>query len=212
MKNFMVLISIVTATFLYSGCLRYTYSVANVVPEIGSTGNGVVAVASQDQRSYIVSGRNQPQLVGVVRGAFGNPLYMNTDTGRPLADEMGEVIAGALKRQGYETLSIPISPDEPVPQVLEKLMDTVAAKLIHFQINGWKSDTYNRIRLEYLLSLSVFDQTGQLLAEKQVSGDENLGGGGFNIVRGTRKKVPVAFKAIMENLFNAPEIRNALEQ
>jgi hypothetical protein len=152
------------------------------------------------------------QLVGVVRGGFGNPIYMNTDTGRPLADEMGDVIAGALKRKGFKTLSVAISPTEPIPQVQKKLMDTGASKSIHFQINGWKSDTYNRIRLEYLLSLSVFDQKGQLLAEKQVSGDENLGGGGFYIVRGTRKKVPVAFKAIMENLFNASEIRNASEQ
>jgi hypothetical protein len=150
--------------------------------------------------------------VGVVRGAFGNPVYMNTDTGRPLAEEMGEVIAGALKKKGYQTLSVAVSPTEPIPQVHGKLMDTGAAKLIHFQIKGWKSDTYNRVRLEYLLSLSVFDQKGRLLAEKQVSGDENLGGGGFNIVRGTRKKVPIAFKAIMENLFNASEIRNALEQ
>jgi hypothetical protein len=211
MKNFMVLTSIVTALFLCSGCMRYTYSVANVVPEIGPAGNGVVAVASQDQRSYIVSGRNQPQLVGVVRGGFGNPVYMNTDTGRPLADEMGEAIAGALKKKGYKILSIAISPTEPIAQVQEKLRDTGATRLIHFQIKGWKSDTYNRIRLEYLLSLSVFDQEGRLLAEKQVSGDENLGAGGFNIVRGTRKKVPVAFKAIMENLFNASEIRNALE-
>jgi hypothetical protein len=212
MKNFMVLVSIVTAIFLCSGCMRYTYSVANVVPEIGPTGNGVVAVASQDRRSYIVSGRNQPQLVGVVRGGFGNPIYMNTDTGRPLADEMGEVIAGALKRKGYKTLSVAIPPTEPIPQVQEKLMGTGASKLVHFQIKGWKSDTFNRIRLEYLLSLSVFDQKGQLLAEKQVRGDENLGASGFNVLRGTRKKVPVALKAIMEDLFNASEIRNALEQ
>jgi hypothetical protein len=91
-------------------------------------------------------------------------------------------------------------------------MGTGASKLVHFQIKGWKSDTYSRVRLEYLLSLSVFDREGRLLAEKQVSGDENLGGGGFNIVRGTRKKVPAAFKAIMEKLFNASEIRNALGQ
>jgi hypothetical protein len=81
-----------------------------------------------------------------------------------------------------------------------------------FQIKKWKSDTYNRIRLEYILNLSVLDQNSQLLAEKEVSGDENLGGAGFNIVTGTRKKVPEAFKEIMENLFNASEIRNALER
>ncbi len=44
------------------------------------------------------------------------------------------------------------------------------------------------------MKVAVLDKKGNLLAEKESSGDENLGHGGFNILKGTRKKVPEAFK------------------
>ena len=104
-----------------------------------------------------------------------------------------------------------VTPTETIAQVRKKLADTGAEKLIHFQIKQWKSDTYSNVRLEYLMTLTVFDTKGKLLAEKETSGDENLGSGGFNILKGTRKKVPEAFKKKLEELFNAPNIIKALE-
>ena len=211
MKNMVKFASGLAAMFIASGCIKYTYSLANVKPELYPAGNGSVAVASQDQRSYVISGRNKPQLVGVIRGAFGNPLYMTTASGRPLADEMGDVITGALQKKGFKTIPVVVAATEPIEQVRKKLADTGAEKLIHFQIKTWKSDTYNNVRLEYLINLTVFDTKGKLLAEKESSGDENLGSGGFNIVKGTRKKVPEAFEEKLEELFNAPDIIKALE-
>jgi len=63
---------VLVAMFIASGCIKYTYNLANVKPELYPAGNGSVAVASQDQRIYVVSGKNKPQLVGVIRGGFGN--------------------------------------------------------------------------------------------------------------------------------------------
>ena len=211
MKNRVKFAFVLVAMFIASGCIRYTYNLANVKPELYPVGNASVAVASQDQRIYVISGRNKPQLVGVIRGTFGNPLYMTTASRRPLADEMGNVIIGALKKKGFKTIPVVVSATEPIEQVRKKLTDTGAEKLIHFQIKKWKSDTYSNVRLEYIMNLAVFDTKGKLLAEKESSGDENLGSGGFNILKGTRKKVPEAFKKKLEELFNAPDITKALE-
>jgi len=210
MKNWAKFGFILAAMFIASGCIKYTYNLARVKPELYPTGNGSVAVASQDQRSYVVSGRTKPQVVGVIRGGFGNPIYMVTASRRPLADEMGDVITAALKKKGFKTISLVTAPTEPVAQVRKKLADTGAKKLIHFQIKQWKSDSYNRVRLEYSMKVVVLDKKGNLLAEKESSGDENLGHGGFNILKGTRKKVPEAFKKKLEELFNAPVIIKAL--
>jgi len=169
-------------------------------------------VASQDQRSYVVSGKTKPQVVGVIRATFGNPLYMTTDTRRPLAEEMRDVITDALRKKGFKTIPVVVAATDPVEQVRKKLAGTGADKLIHFQIKEWKSDTYNNVRLEYLINVTVFDKKGRLLAKKGISGDENLGSGGFNILKGTRKKVPQAFKKKLEELFNAPGIIKALER
>jgi len=212
MKNMVKFASVLAAMFIASGCIKYTYNLANVKPELYPAGNGSVAVASQDQRSYVISGRTKPQVVGVIRGGFGNPLYMVTASRRPLADEMGDVITGALKKKGFKTIPVAVAATEPIGQVRKKLADTGAEKLIHFQIKQWKSDSYSNVRLEYLMNLTVLDKKGKLLAEKESSGDENLGSGGFNILKGTRKKVPEAFKKKLEELFNAPDIIKALER
>jgi len=211
MKNQIKFAFVLAAIFVASGCIKYTYNLARVKPELYPAGKGSVAVASQDQRSYVISGKTKPQVVGVIRGAFGNPLYMVTASRRPLADEMGDVITGALGKKGFNTIPLVVTPTEPIAQVRKKLADTGAEKLIHFQIKQWKSDTYNNVRLEYLMTLTVFDTKGKLLAEMTSSGDENLGSGGFNILKGTRKKVPEAFKKKLEELFNAPDIIKALE-
>ncbi len=212
MKNLVKFVFVLAAMLMASGCIKYTYNLARVKPELYPAGNGSVAVASQDQRSYVVSGKTKPIVVGVIRGTFGNPIYMVTASRRPLADDMGDVITGALNKKGFKTIPVTVAATEPKKQVRKKLADTGAEKLIHFEIKQWKSDTYSNVRLEYSLNLTVFDTKGKLLAEKQISGDENLGSGGFNILTGTRKKVPQAFKKKLEGLFNEPDITKALQR
>jgi hypothetical protein len=213
MKNRVKFASVLAAMFIASGCVKYTYSVDNVTPELDPTGKGTIAVASQDQRSYVVSGKYKPQVVGVIRGGFGNPLNMTTASGRPLADEMGDVITDALKKNGFKTTPVVVAATEPIEQVRKKLTDTRANRLIHFQVKQWRSDTFNNIRLEYILNITVMNTKGKALAKKEISGDENLGwGSGFDPVGTTRKKVPKAFEEKLEELFDAPDIIKALEQ
>lgn len=212
MNNQVRFVIVLAAMFIVSGCMKYTYSVANVKPELDPTGNGSVAVASQDQRSYVVSGKNKPQLVGVIRATFGNPVYMTTASGRPLSAEMGDAITDALNKKGFKPVAVEVAATEPMDQVRKKLLATGAKKLIHFRIKQWKNDTYTRIRLEYILNLTVLDEKGMLLAKKEINGDENLGGAGMNTLKGTRRKVPEAFKEKMEELFNDPDIVKALER
>lgn len=194
-----------------NGCVRYTYSVTNLTTDLEPKGIGTIAVASQDLRSYVVSGEYIPQNVGVIRGPFGNPLQMTTDSGRPIADEMGDVISESLMKRGFKTIPVTVAATESMEQVNQKLTDTAANRLIHFQIKQWRSDTFNNLRLEFRLNVTVMDETGNVIAEKENSGDLNLGwGAGFDPVGTTRKKIRKAFKEQLEALFNVPDIVNAL--
>lgn len=212
MENKMKFYILLVIMFVLGGCIRYTYSLVKVTPELNPAGEGTIAIASQDIRPYIVSGERKPQMVGVIRGTFGNPISMTTASRRPLADEMGEVISGALKKNGFQPILVTVGPTESEEQVQKKLMATGAKKLIHFQIMQWKSDTWNNLRLESSLKLNVFNTGGKAMVKKELSGDENLGWvAGVNMVKHTRTKVKEAFKARMEALFNAPEVLNALK-
>ena len=205
--------TIVVATmFLVGGCaVKQKYSIDSVVPDLGLTGKVTVAVAAQDQRDYVLSGNNKPQLVGIMRGGFGNPFYMTTKSGRPLADEMGDVIANALKKNGFNTITVVVAATESAEQVGKKLVDTGADKLIHFEIIKWQSDTFWNIRFIYSLHVSVYDGNYKLLAKDSCEGDKNLGDAGFSITANTRKKVQETLKAELERLFNSSEIVTALE-
>jgi len=48
MKNRVKFAFVLVAMFIASGCIKYTYNLANVKPELYPAGNGSVAVASQD--------------------------------------------------------------------------------------------------------------------------------------------------------------------
>jgi len=212
MKHYWKYAALLALMCIAGGCaVGQSYSVVNVKPEFEPEGKAAVAIASHDQRPYVVSGRNEPQFVGLLRGGFGNPFYMMTTSGRPLADEMGDVISNALKKKGFKTTSVIVASNDSSEQVQKKLIDTGADKLIYFRAKEWKSDAYAHIRLIYTLHLSVLDDRGAILADKEISGDESLGGAGVNVAGTIKKKVPTAFKEKLQELFNAPEIENALE-
>src|SRR5690349_16603822 len=75
---------------LCGGCYKQSYD--EVIPKIEATANRSIVVATHDQRPYIVSGEAKPEVVGVKRGGFGNPFPVSTASGRPLADDMTQVI------------------------------------------------------------------------------------------------------------------------
>lgn len=211
MKNRAWLAAALGAMLFASGCVvKQTYSVAAINPTLAPAGQGAVAVGSQDRREYVVSGKNVPQVVGVLRAGFGNPYYMTTTSGRPFADEVADVIAAALESKGFTTKTVIIDANEPIEQARMKLANTGADRLVHFQIMEWKSDTYVNIGLKYSMSLAVLDREGKLLAEKTISGDDNLGSAGFDTAKGVKRKVPPAFGQKLEELFSTPKIVEAL--
>ena len=205
------LIPLLLLMLLVSGCMKYAYSVKHVAPELAATGSGSLAVASHDQRDYVVSGKYRPQNVGVVRGAFGNPIFMNTASGQPLADEMGEALVAAFKQKGFEASLVTAAATESTGQIHKKLRDSGAYRLIYFQINQWRTDTWNNLRMEYDFLLTVMDERANILAQKGVSGDDNLGFlFGFNPLGMTQKRVAKALTERLEELCNDPEIVTAL--
>lgn len=212
MKNRIRFAAALIVVSLTGGCVAFqTYSVADIDPILAPTGQDTVLVASQDKRSYVVSGKKKPQVVGVLRAGEGIPYNMTTTSGRPFADEVGDVIAAALERRGFATRTVVVTPTETIAQVLSKLTDTDRNKLIHIQIIEWKSDTYVNIILEFTLNLAVLDREGRLLGETEISGVEMLGSAGFDTGEGVARKVPAAFKEKLEELFSDPAIIEALK-
>ncbi len=198
--------------FLVSGCaVGNKYSYSEVSADIGISGNSAIAVATHDQREYVVSGDKKPQFVGLQRGGFGNPFVVTTASDRPLADDMTDVIAASLAKKGFKTVPVTVLYSDKQDGVVEKAKASNADRMIILTLKEWKTDTYQNVALQYDATVSVLDKEGKKLAEKNIKGRDNLGGSSWNPPAYARKAVPEAFKKKMEELLNTQEIAKSLQ-
>ncbi len=194
-----------------SGCAvgnkhRYNDVVANI-----DTGDSIsIGVATHDHREYVVNGKKNPDFVGLSRGGYGNPFDVRTLSGRSLAEDITETISASLSNRGYEAIPVIVANSEDHAAVIEMLKKTGAKRLILLKLEEWKSDTYTNTALIFDIKLHVFDQTGQVLAEKQLNGRDNLKGNIINPPEHARNVIPRAFQGKIEQLLNDPSVSKAL--
>jgi hypothetical protein len=201
--------------FMIGGCaVGQTYSVVDASPDLSMSGNAPLAVGVQDQRDYVVSQRNEPQQAGIIRGGWGNPFYVTTTSGRPLAEDMCESICNALKRRGYHPVVIDMAPSKDETAVVQKLQTAGAERAVYLALREWKPDlgAGGNLGLTYDLLLSVYTSSGKLLAETSTEGHDDLGKlKGMGFIEVYEEKVSAAFARKTEALFNTPDIVAAME-
>ena len=211
-----VLIFTAYAVLLCSGCAvgqKLNYS--GIAANLAVSGSKAVGVASLDRRPYVLSGEKNPDYAGTMRGGYGNPFNVGTESGQTLADDMTQVIAAALTRKGFKTRSVVTTNKDNSDVVIEKLKTTGGDNLILLTINDWKSDFAGfvafRVWLDYDATLRVFEKSGKIIAETAIKGNDDLGSAG-EPVGYTKKVVPEAFQRKIEELLNNPEVMKALQQ
>jgi hypothetical protein len=206
------LVVLLAIAMLTSGCAvgnRHHYQ--DVLADIQYSGDIAVGVGTQDARPYVISGDKPPSFVGLSRGGFGNTFDINTESGRPLADDVNQDISRSLAQKGFKPVSVALSPQDDDAAVFAKLSATKAPRLLWLKIAEWKSDTYTNTALIYNVDLRVMDESGKILAEKFLEGRDNLKGSVMNPPAHAKKVVPIAFKEKLEALLNDPGVQNALK-
>ena len=191
---------IAATTIWLAGCAfgqKITYS--NSVADVDATGTETVAVATLDQRPYVLSGKKSPSFVGLSRGGYGNPFDVETPSGAPLADEISESVSRSLTERGFKASSIKVAPSQGRHVAIEGLTKTGAERLVLISLTEWKSDKYFRTSLIEDVTVKVLDSTGKELATAHFTSDEVVG------------DVPMAFRARIAAWFSDPKIVEALK-
>lgn len=195
-----------------SGCaVGQKISYHNVDLDLSASGSGSVAVAALDHRPYVKNGEKETTYTGNLRGGFGNPFNLNTDSGKPLADDMASVVCSSLKKKGFGCTTVSVDPKDSADQAAGKLQATKADKLLLLSVNEWYSSTYQNTGLTYDVLLDVMNSAGAKLAEKGLKGEDDLGGSFWSPPAHAKEAVPAAFKAKMETLLNDPAVAGALK-
>jgi hypothetical protein len=103
--------------------------------------------------------------VGLQRGGFGNPFDVTTASGKPLAEDVALSLERSLEARGY------------VIEVISDLSQATARRVIVLRMVEWKTDIYAQITLHFDLVIQVRNEAGEVVAEKEVKGEEPIGGG-----------------------------------
>lgn len=195
-----------------SGCaVGNQHSYHNGLVSVHDAGKSSISVAVYDERPYIVSGRKNPDFVGLQRGGFGNPFDVTTESGRPLAHDMAEVIAKSLSASGFRASAVLSEPPEDAQSFEERLISTSVDRVLFLKILEWKADTLTNTALIYDINAYVLQGDGTILGKKHIKGRDNLGGNAWNPPKHAKTAVQNAFKKKISVIINSPKIMPALK-
>lgn len=207
----LIAISMLIAGLWLGGCAsghRYNFQAAT--PTLSAADTIPVALAVQDQRSYVLSGEKLPKFVGTQRGVLGMPFAITTESGAPLADEVSKAVSRALSEKGYKVTTVEAMPKEEEHAVLTKLTATKAKRLLLLSVREWKSDSYKNSTLFYDLTLNVMDSDGKPLGKKSIAGKDELQVYTCCSPEHAGRVIVSMFEKKIAELFNSKEIEGAL--
>lgn len=208
MKRCVVLLCVVL--FLTGCALGRKVSYHESVAQLSVSGDRSIAVATSDQRPYVLANDKDSDVVGLVRQKYGIPFNVSTASGKPFSDDVTRSVVSSLGRKGYRAVPVIVSFDESRERVIEQLKKTKCDRLALITLREWKSTTFVNTGLYYNVNVKIFDGKGALLAENRVQGSDHLGVG-FGPMGHAKKVLPQALQRKIEELFNSGSVAKALK-
>lgn len=133
-----------------------TENIQSVWPAINYSTDKHILIQVVDKRPDVLSKKVNPTYVGMMRGGFGNPFNMNTESGQPLANDVAIAINNGFRNSGIK--SDIFNGSSPNSQNKSKYRRLVLA------IYEWECDYFKTADFKYNLALSVVDANGEVLA------------------------------------------------
>jgi hypothetical protein len=188
-----------------NSAINRTENYANAWPGVNYSTDRSIVVGVVDNRPYVLSGKVGPAYVGVMRGGYGNPFYMNTESGGPLSDDLGKALDSGLKNSGLRSKAIVLRAGTPVDEASKQLSAENSERALLLVVDEWKSDTYSTSRFLYDLTAMVYDDSGKLLATYKESNTDQK-----------REEISAvspldAGRGALSKMLNAPSIEKALK-
>jgi hypothetical protein len=206
--------------FLITSCAAgHKIKYHDTVASLSASGNITIAVATHDQRQYILSGESDPDYVGLNRAGGSlvpfKPQSVTTESSKSLAEDMTASICNSLAAKGFRTIPVNTAPRENSDKILARMKDAKGDRLLLLTLYEWQSDTYLDTGLYYNLKLEIFDISGNKFTEKVLKGEDNLPRAeslwspGLSI-EGMKKVIPKVFKDKIEALLNDKSVLETL--
>lgn len=165
MKFFsIVLLAFLSLTFY--GCagttaFNRTENYANAWPAIRHSTHSKIAIIVKDERPYVQDGSKNETFVGLMRGGYGNPFDITTESKLPLADDIANAVRAGFLNSGINAYLL--GPFQEAKKSKDK-----SERLLVLKIREWKSDTYTNTKFSYIIQAEIFDEQGKLTGSSSV--------------------------------------------
>lgn len=175
---------------------------------IECAGTNSVLITTLDHRKPIKKMEKLRFKVGYLRDIYGIPFGISTKSDQTLADDISSSISETLTKKGYKCSVLSVNPEESKDIAIEKLKKSNSEISILFLIDSWWTDTYFKTKLDYDISINIYNKSGEILASKKFTEAQKYLGGLF-WSSNFEENIPKAFKEELEKIFNDPYIKKS---
>lgn len=205
------LFCLMVATWMLTSCGNlYRINYSNIRADLNYSGSRSVSVGVLDQRPYILSGENDPKYVGTMRGGYGNPFDLWTQSNLSLADEMAATVADSFLSKGFHVLAVKAAVGKDGSSMLSEMESSGAERLVFMEVKDWWSNYYpasfgtEKTELVMNVELKVMDRYQQVLGSSGLKGTAKPPSGW------PKDTIPGFYKKKMAELLNDQDIQRAL--
>ena len=209
--KFLSLFCLVVAAWMLSGCGNlYRINYSNIKADLNYSGSQSVSLAVIDHRPYVLKGEKDPKYVGTIRGGYGNPYDLWTESNLNLTDEMAATLADSLRSKGFHVLAVKTAVNRNISDMMAELQSSGAKRFIFMEVKDWRSDYYpksfgaEQTVLVMDVDLKVMDRNQRVLGSSGLKGTVNLPSGW------PKDTVPGFYQKKMTELLNDQDIQRAL--
>jgi hypothetical protein len=169
------LFCLAAAAWILSGCGNmYLINYSNIKADLNYSGSRSVSVGVLDQRPYILSGENDPKYVGTMRGGYGNPFDLWTQSNLNLVDDMAATLAETLRSKGFNVLTVKAAVGKEASGILSEMKSSGADRLVYMEVKDWWSNYYpesfgaEKTELIMNVVLKVMDKNQRVLGSNSL--------------------------------------------
>jgi hypothetical protein len=154
----------------------YRINYSNIKADLSYSGSRSVSIGVLDQRPYVLSGQNDPKYVGTMRGGYGNPFDLWTQSNLRLADEMASTVADSLRSKGFNVMTVKAAVGKDNSSMLSEMKSSGAERLVFVEIKDWWSNYYpasfgaEKTELIMNVELKVLDRSRRVLGSGRLKG------------------------------------------
>jgi hypothetical protein len=106
----MILCFIPTCVFGAFGVIGQKDDYTKAWPRVQYKTDYSLSVSVHDQRPYVIDREKSPTYTGVLRAFYGNPWNVNTQSNKPLSEDIASAVVSGLMRVGIQATSFPNNP------------------------------------------------------------------------------------------------------